>query len=58
VVLHDRSGGSAQGLVQSFEVADFNGEELAGEWRLVVVDLASQDSGSLTSWSLSAIVAE
>ncbi len=58
VVLHDRTGGSAQDLVQSFEVADFNGEELAGEWRLVVVDLASQDSGSLTSWSLSATVAE
>lgn len=58
VVLHDRSGGGADGLVQTFEVDAFNGQDLAGEWRLVVVDLASVDTGSVTSWSISALVEE
>ncbi|HTE55243.1 MAG TPA: proprotein convertase P-domain-containing protein [Kofleriaceae bacterium] len=58
VVLHDRAGGSADDLVQTFEVSDFNGQDLAGEWRLVVVDLASQDTGTLDSWSLSALIVE
>jgi hypothetical protein len=58
VVLHDRVGGSANDLVQTFEVDAFNGQDLAGEWRLVVVDLASQDVGALASWSLSALIEE
>ncbi|HWM87993.1 MAG TPA: proprotein convertase P-domain-containing protein, partial [Kofleriaceae bacterium] len=58
VVLHDRLGAGADNLTQSFDVSDFDGEDLAGEWRLVVVDVASQDTGTLTSWSLTAQVAE
>ena len=56
VVLHDRSGGGADDIVQSFDVGAFDGQDLAGEWRLVVVDTANQDVGTLVSWSLSAVV--
>jgi Proprotein convertase P-domain/Papain family cysteine protease len=58
VVLHDRAGGGGQGLTQSFELADFDGQDLAGEWRLVVVDLASNDTGTLDAWTLSARIAD
>ena len=56
VVLHDRSGGGADDIVQSFDVGGFDGQDLAGEWRVVVVDTANQDVGTLVSWSLSAVV--
>jgi hypothetical protein len=58
VVLHDRKGGSADDLVETFEVDGWNGQDLAGEWRLVIVDLASRDLGTLRSWSLTARVEE
>ena len=56
VVLHDRAGGGADDIVQSFDIGAFDGQDLAGEWRLVVVDTANQDVGTLVSWSLSALV--
>jgi hypothetical protein len=52
VVLQDRAGGSADDLVDSFEVTDFDGADMAGEWKLVVTDGAARDVGSLDSWSL------
>lgn len=56
VVLHDRTGGSQDDLVTSFEVTDFDGQDLAGEWRLVVVDEAGWDTGTLEGWTLTAVV--
>ncbi|HEU5057159.1 MAG TPA: proprotein convertase P-domain-containing protein [Kofleriaceae bacterium] len=56
VVLSDRAGGGADDLVLSMDVTGFAGEDLAGEWRLVVADMAGDDVGTLRSWSLEAIV--
>ena len=56
VVLSDRAGGGADDLVLSMDVTGFTGQDLAGEWRLVVADLAGDDVGTLRSWSLEAIV--
>ncbi len=52
VTLHDRKGGSADDLSQTFVVTDFDGDDAAGTWRLVVSDHAGQDVGTLRSWSL------
>ena len=56
VVLSDRAGGGADDLVLSMDVTGFTGQDLAGEWRLVVADMAGEDVGTLRSWSLEAIV--
>ena len=56
IVLHDRIGGSATDLVKSYELDAFTGAELAGEWRLVVTDTAPEDTGSLESWSVRAVI--
>ena len=39
-------------LMRTFTIDDFNGQELAGTWTLVVVDGATRDEGTLNSWSL------
>lgn len=52
VTLLDRSGGADDHVQQTFSVADFNGTDAAGTWRLVVVDTARADTGTLNSWSL------
>lgn len=51
-LLFDRDGGSADDLVETFTVADFNGTDAAGTYRLVVSDNASADTGTLNSWSM------
>jgi subtilisin-like proprotein convertase family protein len=52
-VLHNRTGGSADNLTfTNVPVTAFAGQPAAGTWRLLVQDLASQDVGTLTSWSL------
>jgi subtilisin-like proprotein convertase family protein len=48
--LHDRTGGSADDLVQAFPVDGVN--DPAGEWVLQVSDHAARDTGKLVSWSL------
>ncbi len=52
-VLHDRDGGSADDLKQTFTVTAFDGREAAGTWRLIVADEAKLDTGNLNSWKLS-----
>ncbi len=58
VVLHDRSGGSVDNIIQTYEstqlleLANLNGEPIAGTWILHVVDLAGRDTGKLNSWGL------
>jgi subtilisin-like proprotein convertase family protein len=52
VILHDRDGGSADHLKQTFAVAAFDGQDAAGTWTLVVADEAAADKGTLNSWKL------
>jgi hypothetical protein len=56
VVLHRNTGGGADDLVLDLNVDDFNGTDLAGEYRLVIVDTARADVGTLNSWRLTATV--
>lgn len=53
VVLHDRDGGSADDLRQTYAVTAFDGQDAAGTWTLVVADEVSADTGTLNSWKLS-----
>ncbi|MGX5915685.1 S8 family serine peptidase [Aliidiomarina sp. Khilg15.8] len=52
VVVHDRAGGSADDLVESWNLDAFNGESMTGDWTLAVSDNAGLDTGTLNSWSL------
>lgn len=51
-LLHNRTGGSEEDLVQSWSVATFNGETMQGDWTLTVSDNAGLDVGTLNSWDL------
>jgi subtilisin-like proprotein convertase family protein len=53
VVLHDRTGGSADGLSISRAVDELVGQSAAGGWQLVVRDLARADVGHIQNWNLS-----
>jgi subtilisin-like proprotein convertase family protein len=54
-LLHNRTGGSTDQLVQRWgrggvehpELNQLAGDEVRGEWKLVIKDLASQDGGAL-----------
>lgn len=52
VVVFDRSGGSADNLMQTFDVTGFTGKELSGTWTLKVEDTARIDLGTLKGWTL------
>ncbi len=51
-VLHDREGGGADDIRNTFEVDGFDGQDAAGEWILKVADLAGYDTGKVISWGL------
>lgn len=51
-VLHNRSGGSADNLHQTYSVAAFNGQNSQGTWTLKVRDMAGIDHGTLDFWSV------
>ncbi|MFZ2650906.1 MAG: M6 family metalloprotease domain-containing protein, partial [Burkholderiaceae bacterium] len=56
IVLHDSSGGSDNNLVRTYTAANkppltvLAGQQIAGQWRLKVVDGAAQDQGKLNAW--------
>ncbi len=50
-VLHNRAGGSADNIVQTFTV-NLSTEALNGTWNLRVNDNASADTGYINSWSV------
>lgn len=52
VVLVENPDTEDPAFVRSFTLADFNGEDAAGTWRLVVSDGAAGDEGTLNSWAL------
>jgi subtilisin-like proprotein convertase family protein len=56
LVLHNESGGGADDLALDLSFDDWNRSELAGEYRLVIVDSARADVGTLNSWRLTATV--
>lgn len=51
-ILHNKTGGSADNIVQTYAVTAFNGKNLNGTWKLKVTDTAAADVGTLNSWSL------
>ena len=51
-ILHNKTGGSTQNLVQTFSTSAFNGESTAGDWTLNVADHADADTGTLNNWSI------
>jgi serine protease len=50
-VLHNRSGGSADNINQTYTV-NLSSEPLNGSWKLRVNDNANQDTGYINSWSI------
>ena len=60
VVLHDRSGGSAENIVGTYgadlttaePLSLFTGEQALGIWTLAVDDRGNGDTGTLNSWSV------
>lgn len=50
--LHNRSGGSADDLIESWTLDTFNGESMQGDWTLSVSDNAALDTGTLNRWDL------
>ena len=58
VVLHNRSGGSADNIIRSYSAAavpalsTLQGQQLAGTWKLKIADLEAQDVGKLNKWEL------
>lgn len=58
VVLHNRSGGSADNLIRAYGVTDtsalqvLRAESISGNWRLNVSDHANLDQGKLNRWAI------
>jgi len=50
--LHNREGGSADNIIKTWTLETFNGESIQGDWKLVVSDNVSLDTGTLNQWSL------
>jgi len=52
VTLIDRQGGGTDHIREAFSLADFNGTEAMGVWRLRVVDTSRTDTGTFDTWGL------
>ncbi len=60
VILHNQTGGSADNINTTYDtltapaqaLSAFNGKSPNGTWQLRVQDLAAQDVGTLTAWTL------
>lgn len=51
-ILHNRDGGSADNIDETWTLGVFNGESMQGDWTLFVSDNAGADVGTLNNWSL------
>ncbi|HEY8206208.1 MAG TPA: M28 family peptidase [Myxococcaceae bacterium] len=51
-VVSNRAGGSADDLKGGFDLTQFAGEPVAGDWKLTVQDAARADVGTLNKWGL------
>jgi len=52
VVLQSKQGGGEDDIKKTFSVTGFNGQDAAGTWKLVVIDTAKADTGTLNGWQL------
>ena len=52
VTVHQRAGGSADNILKTYEVTTSLGSTSAGQFRLIVKDQASKDTGQLVSWGV------
>ena len=50
--LHNKAGGNADVIDQSYSSAAFNGQSTLGDWTLNVKDVAAEDTGTLNNWSV------
>ena len=50
-MLHNRSGGSADNIIQTYTV-NLSSEAKNGTWKLRVNDNATADTGFINSWTL------
>ncbi len=55
--VHSNTGGSRNNIRTTLNVPGFAGLDAHGEWRLVVVDNADEDAGTLRSWRLTIVPA-
>jgi subtilisin-like proprotein convertase family protein len=53
IVLHNKTGGSADNLQFELDRTEFANEPVKGRWTLSVEDTARQDEGTFKSWGLS-----
>jgi hypothetical protein len=51
-VLQENVGGSVDNIMKTFTVTGLDGKVLADEWKLVIVDSAALDVGSLKNWKI------
>jgi subtilisin-like proprotein convertase family protein len=52
VTVVDRQGAGEDNIMEAFSLADFNGTEAMGVWRMTVIDTARADTGTFNSWGL------
>ena len=52
VVLRENQGGSTDDIVESYDLAAFNGEVATGDWTLNVLDIYNGDNGTINDWGL------
>jgi len=50
--LHNRAGGNADDINETFNSSAFNGEVATGDWTLTVSDNVGSDTGTLNVWAL------
>ncbi|TMP46811.1 peptidase S8 [Pseudoalteromonas citrea] len=50
--LHNKAGGGADDINQSFASSAFNGEVAQGDWTLKVVDTYAEDTGTVNQWAV------
>lgn len=50
--LHNRAGGNADDINETFNSSAFNGEVATGDWTLTVSDNVASDTGTLNAWAL------
>lgn len=51
-ILHNKEGGTANNLVECWDVTSLAGSDPSGTWTLVVIDHSNRDVGTLNSWTL------
>jgi subtilisin-like proprotein convertase family protein/subtilisin family serine protease len=62
VLLHNRTGGSSNNIIKTYNLANTTGlaalltESVSGDWRLKVSDHAGADQGKLNRWALKLVL--